>query len=35
MDNIYEKLSQKVDDYKDEMINSSKKIHGYSELAFN
>jgi amidohydrolase len=34
MNNVYEKLIEKVDEYKEEMINLSKKIHDYSEVAF-
>lgn len=35
MENIYKELIEKINEYKDEMINLSKTIHGYSELAFD
>lgn len=35
MENIHNKIIGKIDELKDEMIDVSKKIHGFSELAFN
>jgi len=35
MEIVYEKLIGKIDEYKGEMIEESKKIHDFSELAFN
>lgn len=35
MEIIYEKLIEKIDEYKVEMVELSKKVHGFSELAFN
>lgn len=35
MEKIYKELIEKINEYKEELSEISKKIHGYAELAFN